>query len=63
MERIGPTQSAGCYSLPDYRQALFSASSVLSQKVGAVQNPKPDFSPVNEEFELQAEVELHRVSK
>ena len=63
MERMGPTQSAGHYSLSDYKQALFSASSLLAQKVGAVQTPKPDFSPGNEQFELQAQVELHNVSK
>lgn len=63
MERMGPTQSAGHYSLSDYRQALLSASSLVSQKAGPVQNPKRDLSPGNEQFELQAEVELHNVSK
>lgn len=55
---MSSAQSAGLYSHSDYRQAFFPASSLLPQKVGAVQNPKPG----NKLFELQTEVGFHNVS-
>lgn len=41
---MSPTQSAGHYSLSSYRQTLLSASSLLSLKVGAMQNPNQTFT-------------------